>query len=386
MRIFLLTGEPSGDLHGARLAQALRARDPHLEIVGVGGTRMRQAGVRLVAESEHWGAIGIAEAARSVPFLLAQLAQLAQHLRANPPDVLVLIDFGAFNVRLLRKLHGSGIHTVYYIPPGCWSRRRAAGSLPFLVDAIATPFPWSADNLRRAGAPARIAWVGHPILEYTRVTCTRDEARTRLGHPAGVPLVALVPGSRRAELARLLPVFLDTLRRSTPAPHALLTVAPSLGEAAVRQALARHGAGLEVHLLDGIDYDLVQAADAALVTSGTATLELACLNLPMVVAYRSSFATWLQYRIAARGGQLRYISLPNILADAPVVPELLQQAAHPAALAAALALLLTDTPHRRAQLQAFAALRANLGDGQACATTAALILDVATRQNAEGML
>jgi len=372
MRVFILTGEPSGDLHGARLAQALIDRQPHLDLGGIGGARMREAGVRLCLESEHWGAIGIPEALRKAPYLLWQMHRLERLLRADPPDVLVPIDFGAFNVALLRRLRRA-IRTVYYIPPGCWSRHRPAGQLPFLVNAIATPFPWSAENLRAAGSAARIEWVGHPILEYTRVSAARP------ARPASErPLVAVVPGSRRAELRHLLPVFIAALRRLPTQPRVLLTVAPSLGEQAMRAALADLDADdLEIRLLRGIDYAAVQEADAALVASGTATLEMACLNVPMVVAYRSSRATWWQYQLAARGGRLRFISLPNILADAPVVPELLQDDANPAALAAALLPLLTTTAARQAQLDAFAAIRATLGDGQACAKTAELILSIA---------
>lgn len=367
--VFLLTGEPSGDLHGARLAQALLARDPRVRLSGVGGTRMRQAGVQIEADSEHWGAIGIPEALRKVPSLLGHLHRLTRRLLADPPDVLVLIDFGAFNMRLLRQLQGSGIRTVYYIPPGCWSRRRAPGQLPFLADAIATPFPWSAASLSAAGGTAQVQWVGHPILEYTRQAATPAEARARLGIDPAQPVVAVAPGSRRAELRYLLPVFRDALARLHPRPTVLLALAPSLDRRAVTALLPPD---LPVHYLDGIDYAVMRAADAALVASGTATLELACLDIPMVVAYRASFATWLQYRLVAR--HITHISLPNILCDAPVVPELLQHAASPAALADALAPLLTDTPARRAQRTAFAALRETLGDGQACAKTAEMVL------------
>ncbi|MHB0938121.1 MAG: lipid-A-disaccharide synthase [Armatimonadota bacterium] len=376
MRIFILTGEPSGDLHGARLAQALTVQHPAVELLGVGGTRMRRAGVRLLMESEHWGVIGIAAALGKLPYLLSRLHAIERILRADPPDVLVPIDFGAFNMHLLRRLNG-GIPTVYYIPPGCWSRHRQPGQLPFLVQAVATPFPWSADNLRAAGAPARVEWVGHPILEYTQVGGTREEARSKLSLRPDRPTVAVVPGSRREEVRRLLPVFIGALQRLSPAPQVLLTVAPSLGEPAIREILARAGAqDLEIRLLDGIDYAQVRAADAALAASGTATLELACLDVPMVIAYRSSFATLVQFKIAARGGQLRFIGLPNILADAPVAPELLQDAATPDALADALTPLLTDTPARRAQLDAFAGIRANLGDGHACEKAARLVLEV----------
>jgi len=376
MRIFILTGEPSGDLHGARLAQAIVAQRPDVELLGVGGTRMRRAGVRLIENSERWGVIGYAEALVKLPFFLARLRVLERVLRADPPDVLVPIDFGAFNMHLLRQLNGS-IRAVYYIPPGCWSRHRPAGQLPFLVDAVATPFPWSADNLRAAGAPARIEWVGHPILEYTRVGGTREEARSRLGLSSGRPAVAVVPGSRREEVARLLPIFIGALKRLSPAPRVLFTVAPALGEAAMRAALARVGANeLEIELLDGVDYARVRAADAALAASGTATLELACLDVPMVIAYRLSLITEIQGRLARLGGDLRFVGLPNLLADEPVVPELLQQAATPANIAGALTPLLADTPARRAQLDAFAAIRANLGDGNACEKAAALVLEV----------
>jgi hypothetical protein len=165
-----------------------------------------------------------------------------------------------------------------------------------------------------------------------------------------------------------------------PKPQVLITVAPALGESAIRETLQHAGASdLDVRLLDGIDYEMVQAADAALVTSGTATLEMACLNVPMVVAYRGSFGTWVQYKIVSRGGRLPFISLPNILANAPVVPELLQEDASPAGLAHALTPLLADTPARQAQLQAFDEIRAHLGDGHACARTAELILELLQR-------
>lgn len=373
MQIFLLTGEPSGDLHGAHLATALRARDSQLSLSGVGGARMRAAGVDLIAESDHWGAIGIPDALGKVPRLLWELHRLTCHLRTHPPDVLVLIDFGAFNMRLLRRLGAQRPRTVYYIPPGCWSRLRAPGHLPWAVDAIATPFPWSAENLRAAQGTARVAFVGHPVLEYTRAAASRAEARAALGIDPTRPVVALLPGSRRKELRYLLPVFLAAMRRLTPVPEILLAVAPSLGETAMRRHLP---ADLPVRLLNGLDYACLPAADAALVASGTATLELACLDLPMIVSYRGSFADVLQYHAIKH--TLKYISLPNLLTDQPVVPELLQDHANPASLAATLTPLLTDTPVRRAQLAAFSQMRAQLGDGHAVEQTAEIVLAVAS--------
>ncbi|HEY3377554.1 MAG TPA: lipid-A-disaccharide synthase [Armatimonadota bacterium] len=381
MRIFILTGEPSGDAHGAYLAQTLRTLAPEVRLSGVGGTRMRQAGVDLIASSEHWGAIGIPEALRKVPGLWVQMQRLVRQLLADPPDVLVLIDFGAFNVRLLRRLRGHGIRTVYYIPPGSWSRHRAPGALPFLVDAIATPFPWSAENLRKAGAPAPILWVGHPLLDYLQQrAATRADARAALGIADTRPVVALVPGSRRKEVRLLLPVFFAALRRLHPTPLCLLAVAPSIGEETVRRMAP---ADLDIRYLDGLAYDALPAADAALVASGTATLELACLGVPMVVAYRGTSADWVQYQLLRRSGALQHIALPNILAEDFVVPELLQHAANPEGLAATLLPLLEHSPARDRQLQAFAAIRSWLGDGEATRRTAQLVLHVAAATTPE---
>jgi len=379
MRVFILAGEPSGDFLGACLASAMRTLVPDVVITGVGGVRMREAGVALVKESDHWGAIGIPEALRKAPALFAHGSQLAALLRAEPPDVLVLIDFGAFNVRFLNMLHAhgwpAGMRAVYFVPPGCWARNRAAGRLPFLVDAIATPFPWSAVTLRTADAPARIVWVGHPVLDACGVRRDRAAMRGELGVTPDAPVLLLVPGSRRAELRYLLPTFLQTVRRLTPRPTCLITVAPSLGEARLRRVLPDD---LTIRLLHGIDYDYAQVADAALVTSGTATLEVACLGVPMVVAYKGSWGVNLQVRVLqALKRAPKYFSLPNIIADAPVVPEFFQKAATPTALAAALAPLLIDTPARRAQCDAFTAIRHSLGDGQAILRTAALVCEVA---------
>jgi lipid-A-disaccharide synthase len=367
MDIFLLTGEPSGDLHGAHLARALRALAPAAVIRGAGGPRMAEAGVELVARSEHWGAMGIAEALKRVPRLLVEMARLQRGLRRQPPDALVAIDFGAFNMTLLRRLRHDGLRTVYYIPPGCWSRTRPVGDLPSLVSAVATPFPWSADRLRDAGV--RAEWVGHPILDYCRITLSRAEARARLGLADDRPLLAIVPGSRRQEIRHLLPVFLETARRLTPAPRVLLSVAPGA-------VLPPPPADLEVITMTGLDYDLLQAADAALAASGTATLELACAGVPLVAAYRGSRVDYLQYLLLIKR-RLKYFSLPNILADAPVVPELLQYDASPDGLAAAVAPLLADTPARRAQCDAFARIRTDLGDGHAVDRAARLVLEVA---------
>ena len=236
------------------------------------------------------------------------------------------------------------------------------------------PFSWSADNLRQAGAATRIEWVGHPIAEYTRHAASRSEARKALHLSDTQPVVALVPGSRKSEVHYLLNNFFAAVKLLQPAPCCLLSVASSIGQAMIKRYVPFE---LDIRFLEGIDYQLLPAADAALVASGTATLELACLDIPMVVAYRGSLASVMLYHYLSRTGRIpEHIALPNIVAGAKVVPELLQDYASPQGLLAELQPLMQDSAARRAQLQAFADIRQRLGEGNSSKLTAEMILEV----------
>jgi lipid-A-disaccharide synthase len=419
--IFMVAGEASGDWVGALLAEALRRQRPGVSIAGIGGRRMAAAGVELFADSSGWGAIGVFEAASRVPRVWWALRATRRHLGKAPPDALVLIDCGAFNLPLARCARCAGIATLYYFPPGSWSRRLRSAELRELADVIATPFPWSRDLL--AGGRARVEWVGHPVVEAARPTVSAEEAGRRYGLDANRPVVALAPGSRKQELRYVLPVLAGAGARlaaqvrdihgrscvkvrlsSSPrqrrgrrgrsllhqdnalmqeTPQFIVPVAATVDRLTVEKTLARFG--VRATLLAGMEYNALQLADAAAVCSGTATLEFACLGIPMVAVYRASRATTLQYRLI-RGliGRQRFAAMPNIIAQRETVRELLGSAAAPEAVAAELAALLGDEERRTMMKRDLAEVAAALGQPGASDRTAALVLELAGRGKGRG--
>jgi len=382
--IFMVAGEASGDWSGALLAEALQRQRPQVCLQGIGGRRMAAAGVALFADSSGWGAIGVFEAASKVGAVWWTLRATRRHLGQAPTDALVLIDCGAFNLPLARFARRAGIRTLYYFPPGSWSRRPRGTELRDLADTIATPFPWSRDLL--AGGRARVECVGHPVAEAARPTMGAEEASVRYGLAAGRPVVALAPGSREQEMRYVLPTLAAAGARLA-AQHGdvefIVPVAAAVDRSAVERALAR--CGVKATLLAGMEYDGLQLARAAAVCSGTATLEFACLGIPMVVLYRASRATTLQYRLM-RGviGRQRWAAMPNIIAQREIVRELLGSAATPEAVAAEVAALLSDGERRRDMRRDLAEVAAALGRPGASDRTASLVLELAARGGGSG--
>lgn len=374
--VFIAAGEASGDWAGARLAEALGRLRGDLELQGIGGRQMAAAGVELFADSSQWGAIGVFESAVKVPRVWRVLKQTQAHLKALRPAAVVLIDCGAFNLPLARAAREAGLRTLYYLPPGSWSRRLRSAELPELVDAIATPFPWSRDLLR--GRRARVEWVGHPVVESARPEMPAEEAWGRYGLDAKRPVVALAPGSREQEMRYVLPVLAEAaarLAREWEGTQFIVPVAETVEGERVRDAFAR--AGAEVTLLSGMDSNALQLARAGAVCSGTATLEFACLGVPMVVVYRASRATTLQYRLF-RGliGRQRWAAMPNIIADREVVKELLGSEASPAAVAAEVSALLAEGARREHVKEGLREVAGSLGPVGASERTAEMVLEL----------
>jgi len=374
--VFLVAGEASGDWAGAMLAQALRKCRPDLRLAGIGGRRMAEAGVELLTDSSGWGAIGVFEALSKLPRVLGILRATRDFLAASPPSALVLVDCGAFNLPLARFARRRGLRTLYYFPPGSWSRRLRGDELRELVDIIATPFSWSRDRL--AGGRARVECVGHPVVEAARPRISREEAYSRYRLDASKPVVALAPGSRQQELRYVLPVLAAAgalISRQIAGVQFLVPAAPTLDPAQVRSRLAR--AGVKATLLSGMDYDALQLAAAAAVCSGTATLEFTCLRIPMVVVYRASRMTTLQYRLV-RGlvGGHRLAAMPNIIAGREIVRELLGSAARPETVAAEVIALVTEADRRERMRNDLEEVVAALGEPGASERTARLVLEL----------
>ncbi len=362
------------------LAAALVRKRPDLALEGIGGERMSAAGVDLMLSSTEWGAIGVWDAIRKIPAVWRGFRRLCARLAEEPPSALVLIDCGGLNMRVARVARRLGIPTLYYLPPGSWSRELRAGALRELVDVVATPFPWSRDLL--AGGSARVEWVGHPAVDAVKPRLPVESAWEHYELDPDRPVVALAPGSRDQEMRYVLPVLAKAaalLKEHREGVQFLAPVANPVYEKTVWDAFDE--VGVRLTLLRGMDYNALQLATAAAVCSGTATLEFACLGVPMVVVYRVSLGSSLQFVLlrGVLGGQWR-AGMPNIIAGRDVVPELTWRHAKPEAVARTLSGLLADAGEREQMRDELAEVVRALGSGQASERTSDLALEMIVRQ------
>ncbi|MDH2198783.1 lipid-A-disaccharide synthase [Ectopseudomonas oleovorans] len=337
LRVALVAGEASGDILGSGLMQAIKQRHPNAEFIGVGGARMEAEGLKSYFPMERLAVMGLVEVLGRLFELLGRRRQLARDLIAAKPDVFIGIDAPDFNLGLELKLRRAGIKTVHYVSPSVWAwRQKRVLKIREACDLMLTLFPFEAQFYDEHQVPVR--FVGHPLADAIPLQADRATARATLDLPQDEPVVALMPGSRGGEVARLGELFLDAairLRALRPGIHFLLPCATPERREQLEQMLA--GRDLPLTLLNGRSHEALAACDAVLIASGTATLEALLYKRPMVVAYRVAPLT---YRILKRLVKSPYISLPNLLAERLLVPELIQDAATPEALAQAVAPLI----------------------------------------------
>jgi lipid-A-disaccharide synthase len=373
LHIGLAAGEISGDQLGAALIERIRERCPEARFSGIAGPQMRAAGCEAVACSEDLSVMGLTEVLRHLPRLLRLRRRVARAFLRQPPRLFIGIDAPDFNLGLEKRLRRNGIATLHWVSPSVWAwRSYRVKKIRECVDEILTLFPFEAEFYRRHGVAAR--YVGHPLADEIGEQCGRRAAREKLALDTSGPCVALLPGSRRSEVQRLLPLFLEAARLCRQAEPGLQFVLPVAGEnllAQCQDSLRQPAcAALDVRLLHGQARSAMCAADVVLLASGTATLECLLLRRAMVVAYRLHPVT---YRLVRRLLQVPFVSLPNILLGRPQVPEYLQSAATPEQLAAALLALLRDSDAASRQVEAYAGLHHTLR--QDCARqVAALVL------------
>lgn len=372
--LMLVAGEASGDLHGATLSRALQRQGPGWRLVGMGGPRMAEAGVRLLADTVSHAVVGAGEALSRLPRLFRAFTLLRREVKAQRPRALVLIDFPEFNLRLARVAKRLQIPVVYFIPPQVWAwRRRRARLLARFTTEILAVFPFEPGIYEAAGA--RVEFVGHPLLDVLPKSLSREDARSTLGAPPDATLIGLLPGSRREEVGRLLPPMAEAARRIREAiPQARFLVAPATSVDPVLVERLLRNAPLELARVRGRTYEVMAAADLLLVASGTATLEAALIGTPMVVCYRVSRLSELIARLLVR---IPWVSLANIVSGRAVVPELLQDNATGARLAEEAVGLLRNPEGLRAQRLAFAKLKGTLGTPGVGERAARRILEVA---------
>ena len=337
MRIALVAGEASGDLLGAGLIAELRARFPEAEFAGIGGDRMRAEGLDAWHDSQELAVMGLVEVLKHLPRLLRLRASLRARALAWRPDVFVGIDAPDFNLGVERWLKRRGVRTVHYVSPSVWAwRERRAEKIGQSADRVLCLFPMEPPIYAKHAVDAR--FVGHPLADGIPMRPDRGQARHALAIADDAPVLAMLPGSRLGEIAKMLPDFLRTaelLAHSLPALQILLPAANAPCDAAIRAQLRPHPMlAARVRVLDGQAQQAMVASDVVLLASGTAALEAMLCKRPMVIGHRISPTT---YRIVTYLKLLksRFVSLPNVLADEALVPELLQDDCTPEKLAAA---------------------------------------------------
>lgn len=339
LKVALVAGEASGDILGAGLMQALKAQHPMVEFVGVGGPRMEAQGLKSYFPQERLAVMGLVEVLGRLPELLGRRKRLLKTLLEVRPDVFIGIDAPDFNLDLALKLRRAGIRMVHYVSPSVWAwRQKRVLKIREACDLMLTLFPFEAKFYHDHQVAVR--FVGHPLADTIPLVADRAEARALLNLPQDGLVVALMPGSRGGEVARLGELFLaaaDRLRSMRPGIRFVVPCASSERRAQLEQMLT--GRDIPLTLLDGRSHEALAACNAVLIASGTATLEALLYKRPMVVAYSVAPLT---FRILKRLVKSPYVALPNLLAQRLLVPELLQDAATPAAMAQLLSPLLDN--------------------------------------------
>jgi len=353
--ILISAGEASGDMYAARLAAALRTR-ADVQLFGMGGAHMRQAGVEIVADFADVSVVGILEVFQRLPALLRVRRQLLGEARQRKPRLAILTDFPGFHLRLSRALKGLGVPNVYFVCPQFWAWRPWRANLVrrrFLRGLCI--FPFEQEWYRRRGLTAD--FIGHPLVGHVAATKTRQQFATEYGLDPGRPIVALLPGSRAGEIAQHMPPLVQAchLIAKRHSVQFVLAVAPGLS---APQIAAYLPPGVPVPIVEHETYNALGAADVAIVSSGTATVEAALMNTPMIVIYRVAPLTAAIARLLVR---TPYFAMVNLIAGKRVVPELVQKDLTPERVAAE-ALRLLESPGARAEMQAeLSVVREKLG-------------------------
>lgn len=359
---FLVAGESSGDTHGASLIRALREQDPAVTCEGLGGPRMASAGMVLRHDLASQAIMGFTEVARRLPAIRRLFLDTVAHLRAVRPDCLVLIDYPGFNIRLAKTAHGLGIPVVYFISPQVWAwKKRRIHTLARYVGKMLVILPFEERLYHEIGMPC--AYVGHPLLDHI--------AAYRAPAPSDELVIGILPGSRAQEIERLLPAMVEIaqgIRARYPEAHFRT---PCIDEARRAQVCALAG-DFPLEVVIGGMYDVLAAARFCLVASGTATLETALFEVPMVIMYRVGRLNYWLARWLVRG--ISHIGIVNILAGRGIVPEYLQGEAVSANVLPKALELIADTPARAQMIVDLRALRHTLGGGGASERAAKEIL------------
>lgn len=378
-KIMIVAGEPSGDLHASHVAQRLKVLCPDITLFGMGGDLMEKASVELDFHIRNSAVMGFVDVVTVLPMFLRKQVHLKRRIREERPDVLLLVDFAEFNMPLAKFAQRQRVSVVYYIPPKAWAWRAGrARQLAKWADVVAAIFPFEAEFYRNAGANAE--FVGHPLVDFAHTDLTVREARERINldkrdQTQDSPVIGLMPGSRRSEIQHIFPVMLKAaanVAKAYPNAQWILPLAPGIS----RDLIAKHQQELlsigvpPIKIVEKTTYAAMRASTLMLVTSGTATLEAACIGTPMIITFRTSALNW---HIVKSLTSLNRSGLPNLITGHDIVPELLQTDLTPTALTEMVLDFLRNPDKRETQQQALQAVYAQLGTAGAAERTAELV-------------
>lgn len=371
-RVLLVAGEASGDLHGGDLVSALKRQAPSTEVRGVGGPALRAAGMQTLVDSASIAGMGLVEARDKVGALIRTYRQLKQILQTDPPNLLLLIDFPEFNLRLAKIAKHVGVPVFYYISPQVWAwRKRRVYTIAKRVDRLAAVFPFEPAFYVSHGCT--VDFVGHPLVDRVRPTRSREDTLYRHGLDPQRRTIALLPGSRSQEVRFLLAPMLGAASLLGNDYQFVLAAADTLKLEELQQRVKLSS----VRVIQGDTYNLIHASDVALVASGTATLETALLERPMVIVYRLAPLTYALARLLVR---VPFIGMPNLIAERRIVPELIQGEVTPTRIAAEAMRLLTDAQAYSVAQAGLREVHQRLGGGGAAERAAALVVEMLAKK------
>lgn len=372
LKIMFSAGEASGDVHGAGLAREIKKISPATELFGFGGNLMETAGVRLVRNYKDYNVMGVVEVIKNLRKILKLLDDLTEIIRAEKPDLLVLIDYPDFNWRLAKRAKKLGVKILSYIPPSAWAWRKGrAKTCAEIADVFIAIFPFELPVYQAAGA--KIFFLGNPLVDTVKPSMSKVEARKFFNVKESEEIILLMPGSRRQEIKLLLPEMLGATKL-LPDKKFFLPVADGVDEVSLQKQI--DAANIEITLVKSARrYDLMSIADAAIATSGTVVLEAALLNLPCVVLYKMAP---LNFFIGKLLVDIKFFSLPNILADEKILTELLQDEVTPENISVEILKVLLNRESIVKKLQSACA---KLGESGAASRVAKKILETARGDN-----
>lgn len=393
-KIMVVAGEPSGDLHASHVARRLTALCPDITLFGMGGDQMEKASVALDFHIRDSAVMGFADVITVLPMFLRKQAHLKRRIREERPDVILLVDFAEFNMPLARFAQIHGVPVVYYIPPKAWAwRANRARKLAKWANVVAAIFPFEAEFYRNAGANAE--FVGHPLVDFAQTPLSTQAARTHLNlskseDDENTPVIGLMPGSRRSEIRHIFPVMLRAaanIAQVYPNAEWILPLAPGIPHELIAKCQqAQNQSGIQtphLKIVEDVTYPAMRASTLLLVTSGTATLEAACIGTPMIIVFRTASLNW---HIVRSLTPLERSGLPNLIAGRDIVPELLQTELTPTALTNLSLDFLQNPQKRETQREALQTVHAQLGTAGAAERTAKLVLLTIRQKNGDQQL